>query len=175
MTTDNTSKDIKCVSCNEKIEPLITIDFEKNSFNFRYDGYLCRNTRNSPSLYCKNNISLEVLGLPYDKLIYEHIGAKKEYLSLKYGISTNEAKKLKIISAESILKNNPDITNASEVCAMKIDKMNSKPCTTSLSDYIRRCGTEMGTELYNNRNRKIARSNTLEYYIEKSTCRWRST
>ena len=94
---------------------------------------------------CKNNASLRILGTSYDKKTYDHIGSTVEYLAAVH-------KKSHKYVRENLKYGKADY---------------SKPITASLKDYCIRYGVEEGTRLYNERNRKIARANTLEYYIEK--------
>lgn len=157
-----------CVSCGEKIIPKVVFNFEKGTFEKIYDGYLCSNTRKTPSFECKDNISKIVLGTDFNKSTYEYIGSKKEYLSLKYQISHNEAIKLKNINRNKIKKENPDISNleVEKIFSEKIKKRNSKP-VNNLEGFIERHGDEMGRILYNENCLKIGKSNTLDYYIEK--------
>lgn len=157
-----------CVSCGKKIIPKILFDFEENTFKKMYDGYLCINTRKTPSFECKDNISNIVLGTPFNKKIYEHIGSKKEYLSLKYQISEDEAIKLKNVNIEKIRKENPNVSNleVEKIFSEKIKTRNSKP-VNNLNGFIERHGEDLGRILYNENCQKIGRSNTLDYYIEK--------
>lgn len=94
---------------------------------------------------CKNNTSLRILGTSYDKKTYDHIGSTVEYLAAVH-------KKSHKYVRENLKYGKADY---------------SKPITASLKDYCIRYGVEEGTRLYNERNRKIGRANTLEYYIEK--------
>lgn len=104
------------------------------------NGYVCGTDE------CKNETSLKLLGTQYNKKTYEHIGSRLDYLMLKYKSED-----------ESYIKEN-----------FKTGFIDySKPVTCSLKDYCVRYGKEEGTKLYNERNIKIGKANTLDWYIEK--------
>jgi len=159
----------KCKSCGEKLIPKISIDDSTNQFTFFYDGLICIASNKTPSLECKENISKIIFGESYNKKKYEQIGALKEFLSYKYGISIKEASLLKYLTIESIQKNNKNLS-PSEIEDTFLEKYKirkEKPSKTNLEDYIKRYGEIIGAKKYNERNKKIAYANSIEYYVKK--------
>jgi hypothetical protein len=159
----------KCISCNSEIIPKLILDVERNSFQYDYEGFICRFSRRSPSDECKDKISQKILGLPYEKKSYEPIGSRIEFLAYKYQISLEEALKMKSLTFESLKKNNKhksDDILFSELAILK-QKRKANNSTTSLPDYIIRYGEILGRQKYNQRNKKIGESNKLDYYIQK--------
>lgn len=164
----NTEGIRNCVSCGSQIIPKIKFNFSEGTFEKIYDGYICPKSRNSPSIECKNNISNLVLGLPYNKKTYEYIGSKKEFLSLKYQISSEEAVLLKNIHVEKIKRENPSLSEGDiqKIYKKKIEERDLKP-VNNLKGFIQRHGEEKGRKLYNENREKISKGGTLEFYINK--------
>jgi G:T-mismatch repair DNA endonuclease (very short patch repair protein) len=125
----NVFKEENCGFCSNAAEYKIKIDFNTLEFTRFYDSYICND------LKCKENISLEIFGTPYNS-------KEVQYLIKSRKISIEDAKKLKY---------------------NKNKKSNS---STNLHDCILRYGKELGAIKYKERNDKISRSNTLDWYIE---------
>lgn len=135
-------KGLECGICNERLidfSSRIIANHETKKFYFNcLDGYTC-NTKE-----CREISSKLIFNAPYNKKTHEHIGCNAQYLSLKYKENLQDSKLRKVGPRDY-----------------------SKPITCSLKDYKERYGDELGEQLYNERNRKIANANSLEWYIER--------
>ena len=133
-----------CGLCNvRKINIRNLFSFDHENMIYKIDvnkGYSC------DTLECKHETSLKIFGNEYNKKQYEHIGAKTDYLNLKYKLNGDKIalKKLKWASHDY-----------------------TKPVTVSLKDYILRDGEEIGTIKYNERNDKICVAQSEKWYIDK--------
>lgn len=141
--TCNDSNEIieNCGNCNNNAKFQYIIDDTNMSFSRKYinNSYFCG------TLDCMNDLSLKIFKTEYNKKTFEHIGAKKEYISIVKKISIDNAVQIKFN------KN-------------RIYKEESK---TNLSGYISRLGEEFGTIKYNERCNKIGLANTIQWYINK--------
>lgn len=132
-----------CGFCNNKAVPKLNVDNVNEICDISYDGYLCE------TYECKNNICLSFFNKSYDecKNKFEHIGANVKYLMIKH-------KK----TEEDICKNFKYGKKSPE------SKIHG---SANLSGYIIRYGIEEGTKKYNERCKKISKSQYIEWYIEK--------
>lgn len=159
----NIKKLKKCNFCNKELaEFKLNVDYVKKIFELNYNGFICNSSE------CRKKRIEDFCGGNESK--YEFIGSNIDFLSIKFGVSCEEAKKLKTPNTiEIIKKHNPGITDkeALEILKKKKEDHNKKPHRTNLQDYILRNGVKEGTKKYNERNKKIGFANTLQYYIEK--------
>ena len=80
----------KCSFCDNEALPSYIINHENFTYEILYEkGYQCN------TLECKKQISLDILGIEYDKKKYEKIGSRSDNLSILYGISIEDSKKMK--------------------------------------------------------------------------------
>jgi hypothetical protein len=128
----------KCGFCYRDAEYKLLIDHDNMTYKKYYNGFLC------DTIECKKEISLSILGNPYDKKKYEKVGSKSEYISKKYKISLDDAK-LKKYKPRKILESHK----------------------SSLNGFILRHGKKEGMKKYKERCEKISKSNKKEWYIEK--------
>ena len=129
----------KCGFCNNDAIQNHIIDHIKLQYSKNYnDGYFC-NTDG-----CKQKISLNILKCDYNKKSFEHIGSEAIFLSGKYKISLEDAKKMK-----------------------SPFRMIKEEYKTNLTGYILRYGEEEGLKKYNERCQKISKSNSKIWYIDK--------
>jgi len=178
----------KCGFCYRDAEYKLLIDHDNMTYKKYYNGFLC------DTIECKKEISLSILGNPYDKKKYEKVGSKSEYISKKYKISLDDAK-LKKYKPRKILESHKSSLNGfilrhgkkegmkkyKERCE-KISKSNKKEwyiekygneieyidkLNPSLESYIKKHGEKEGMKKYKERCEKISKSNKKEWYIEK--------
>lgn len=128
----------KCGFCDNNAIPNYIIDHIKLEYSKNYkDGYFCNTDE------CKQKISLDILKCNYNKS-FEYIGSLAIFLSKKYKISLEDAKKMK-----------------------NVDRIIKEEHKTNLKGYILRYGEEEGLKKYNERCKKISKSNSKIWYIEK--------
>lgn len=128
----------KCGFCDFDALPYLDIDHNNKTYNINYiNGYFCNRD------VCKNNISLEILHMEYNKSKYEHIGSNSEYLSKLYKKDIKEVNKTK---ARGVI---------------------GSTWKSSLSGYIDKYGEIDGEKLYKQRCNKISKANSELYYIDK--------
>lgn len=135
----------KCGFCDRQARPKMKVDYVKQTYSLSYeDGYYCG------TLECRDNISLTILGMHYDKALkqkkFEHIGANTTYLAKLYKQSEE------YISHKIKYNENYVIPERSK---------------TNLNGFIARYGKEEGTRRYNERCKKISKSLTVDWYIER--------
>ena len=134
----------KCNFCQKNnAKHVIHFNLDDNTYYCDYaNGYMCYTDE------CINNICIKFFNKPYSEVKhkYEHIGAKTDFIAIRYKLLPEYVKKN--------IKYNPNI----------------KPTvaqSTSLQGYIERYGKIKGTNLYNERCKKIAYSMTIDWYIER--------
>ena len=162
----------KCSFCENDAVPILDVDHNKKLYNITYKGYSC-NTQE-----CKNNISLDILGIDYDSKKYEKIGSKKEYLSKLYRIDISSACDMKYKTPKE--KFNCSLEQFQDKYGFdegkfRYDKRiegitknstrNKFPCT--LENFIRKYGVEKGTDVYNKRCERISYTSSLDFFIRK--------
>lgn len=155
-------RDKLCNFCKkEKAESILNVDYKNKTIEFTYNGFICNKED------CLNKRIKDFCN--GDKSKYEFIGSKKEFLAIKYGISIEQAIKLKNFSFESIKKLNKNLSDnqIKKKLKEKITAKNLKPYKSNLSDFIARHGEKEGTLKYNERCKKIGFGNTLQFYINK--------
>jgi len=130
----------KCGFCNNNSTFKYVINEDNKTFIRNYENNYCCGT-----IECKNEISLNILGKPYDKKSFEHIGSSIEYISKIRKISINDANNTKF----------------------NVNRVYQEKSRTSLNGYILRYGSILGPIKYKERCEKIGKSNTLDWYIEK--------
>ncbi len=162
----------KCSFCENDAKPILNIKHEKKEYSLSYDGYLCEKQE------CKNNISLEILGIEYESKKYEKIGSKTEYLVKLYRIDKEAAKSMKYrppkekfnCKLEQFQKKYGDIEgeiryNKRIDGIIKNHAGNKFPCT--LGNFINKFGLEIGTEKYNKRCERISYTSSLDFFIDR--------
>jgi G:T-mismatch repair DNA endonuclease (very short patch repair protein) len=128
----------KCGFCSNKAIPKYDINHKEKVFSKNYQkGFFCYED------ICKENISLDILGIPYNKKSFEHIGANSAYLC-------------------KLHKKPIELVNYSKSKGFRDMKF-----TTSLKGYIEKYGDKIGTEKYKERCQKISKCNTLLWFKEK--------
>lgn len=165
----NLTPDVSDCLCNHCGKNTIKGDFVINHIGFTFsrsykNGYLCDN------IECKKSLSLEILGIPYDRCTYQYIGSHAKYLSVKHKIPIEEAKGMKAIQDINIFaKKYKEIPKDQLEIELKkyIERRNDPKNTTSLFGYIERHGEIEGTKKYKERCEKISKSNNLYWYIER--------
>lgn len=134
----------KCAFCNKhEAKPILIVDFKKRRYKLSYDrGYQC------DELDCINDICQQFFGKQYADVLqaYAKLGSNTKFLAIRYRCTEDYVK--------MNIKHNPDYVIPKE-------------STTSLEGFIARHGKKKGTRLYNQRRKKIARSLTIEWFIEK--------
>lgn len=129
----------QCGFCEKDAIPNYIIDNTSCTYIKNYDnGYFCGEEE------CRNKISLEILGIPYEKTKYERIGSKSEYLSKLHKTDLDTAKKMKYG-----------------------DRIILDEYKTNLTGFILRHGDIEGLKKYKERCEKIGKSNSKEWYTDK--------
>jgi len=163
----------KCGFCDRNAKPTFGIDHIKKEYSIIYNkGYSCG------TIECKNNISIDILGIDYNPKIFEKIGSRKEYLSKLYKIGIEDAKKLKYSETgnhfDNSLKSFIELYGEDDgkrrhdkrINGIKINSARNKfPCT--LDNFIKRYGNELGTCKYKDRCKKISYTSSKDYFIKK--------
>jgi hypothetical protein len=129
----------KCGFCKENNAIYeISINHDNKTYEKKYSkGYRCESEE------CRNKISLDILGQPYEKKTFEHIGSNSLYLSKLYKRDLSSIKYSK----------SKGFRNLSWTC--------------SLENYIEKYGEKEGIQRYNDRCKKISKANTKKWYIDK--------
>lgn len=132
-----------CGFCHRVALPTYYVNYDKEEYALKYDdGFMCYDPD------CIDKICMQFFGQPHSEAIkkYEHIGANTSFLAKKYKQS------------EEYICN-----------YVKHDPTYSPPVSarTSLAGYIARCGELDGPIKYKERCTKIARSMTIDWFIER--------
>lgn len=167
----------KCSFCNNEALPYFIINHENLTYQILYEkGYQCN------TLECKKQISLDILGIEYDKKKYEKIGSRSDYLSILYGISIEDSKKMKYdenktdffnCSLESFSKKYGEsegrirYNKRIEGIKNKKYKYTNNLIKCNLQGFIEKYGEKIGKIKYKERCSKVAYTNTLDYYINR--------
>lgn len=156
-----------CGFCQEIAIPETKLDHINKTISLFYTkGYDCE-TRE-----CKDQRSLLYFG-EISKSKMEHIGANVDYLAKKHKTSIDEAKKLKIISAESVINKNNRHTKIKyteeqiESIVRNKKEEYAKKGKSDLAGFIERHGEELGREKYLQRCKKIGYSLTYGWFKDK--------
>lgn len=128
----------KCGFCDNIAKPELNANYEDKTYYFAYNkGFFCG------TIECKNQISQDFLGTPYNKKTFEHIGAKSEYIAKLWKRSIDDVKYTK---SKGFRESN-----------FRCD----------LESYIEKYGSKLGKQKYDERCQKISKSNNIEWYVEK--------
>lgn len=128
----------KCGFCDRIAKPKILVDYKNKTIKYSYEtGYSCN------TIECKNDISISMLGHPYNTKTYEHIGSKVEYIAL---LKKKETREVKFSKSKGFRENT---------------------FRSNLSGFVEKYGISEGTFKYNERNEKIGKANTLIWYINR--------
>lgn len=133
-----------CGFCSRPAKPTYIINYDKSTYRREYqNGYFCFTDE------CREAICEKFFGKSYSetKSKYEHIGAKAEYLSLRYKKPLNEV--------NTTLKTPKD----------RGPVLEQHKC--SLAGFKLRYGEVLGLKLYEDRAKRIGEANTLNWYINK--------
>lgn len=79
----------KCSFCENNAKPLIEYSIKDETYRLSYsDGYMCFEQK------CRDGICMRFFGKPYVDCVrqYEHIGAKTDFLALKYDLPVEQVK-----------------------------------------------------------------------------------
>ena len=130
----------KCNFCKTRdAVPNLNVNHKDATYFFTYEnGYFCQTDE------CKNEISLKILGKPYDKQ-FEYIGSRVDYLSILHKKDVKE-----INYSKSRGFRDPNFR-----------------FVVLLENFIKLYGIEEGTKKYKERNKKISYSNTKQFYFDK--------
>lgn len=120
-------KPSKCGFCDRDSEVFFDISHSNKTIKKYHKKYFCG------TIECKEKVSLKILGVPYDKKTFEHIGSKIEYMCAVNNISPEEARKIKGSH------NNPDTL-----------------FRCNLEGYIKKYGEEEGTLRFKDRCKRVA-------------------